>query len=518
MSEEHSNVPAAAEDADPLANALEESLRKDRARRFRKGDRVSGRVYKIGENMAFVDIEGRGEGMLDLADLRRPDGTLEVEEGSEIEALVVDAAANGVFLKKALMPAKESVEQLMAASQAGLPVQAKVTGVNKGGLELDLFGLRAFCPSSQIELHKPENLAPYVGETYTFRIMEVKEDGSKIVLSRRALLKEEEDARLAEVKAKIVPGAVLQGRVTRLQPFGAFVDLGGIEGLVHLTELSRGRAQHPSDVVQAGEEIEVQVLKVEETADKSGRKTERISLSRKALEKDPWEEAAERFPVGTKVKGKVVRLQPFGAFIEVASGLDGMAHISELADRRIEHPRDAVKEGDEVEATVLAIEPEKKRLSLSLREKRPQPKGERAPKAAKGPQAARPPRRDRGEGRDRKGPRPDAQVVEVTVEKVEHNGLTVALPDGGKATISNMDLSAPKNADYRKLFPPGTTLKAAVVGKDPRTGIARASVKEAERQEERAAVRDWNAQQKAEQKGRFGNSFADLLKKANLIE
>jgi small subunit ribosomal protein S1 len=513
---------------DLLAAVLEESLKKDKARKFRKGDRVKGTVRRITDQMAFIDLGGATEGLFDLGELRRSDGTLDLEEGQAVEGIVVDVAVNGVLLKRALVPMAESVQQLKAAMDAGLPVQAKVVGANKGGLELELFGLRGFCPGSHVEVRKVDDFSSYVGQTHTFALQEVSSDGKRIVLSRRALMQADHDREVAEVRARLQVGATLKGIVTRVQPFGAFVDLGaGIEGLCHVSELTRARIHDAHEVVKVGGELEVTVLKREETVEK-GRKVERIALSHKAFETDPWAGAVERFPVGSKVSGKVVRLQPFGAFIEVAHGLDGLAHVSALADKRIEHPSEVLKVGDSVEAWVLAVEPEKQRLSLSVKEPRKvEPRGERpAPKREPGDRP-RPPRRPRAAppegGVPADGEAPSyrvGQVFDATVEKVEPFGVFATLPGGGRVLIPNNELGIVKNADqrldYRKFFAAGATMRIALTEAGGR-GL-KGSVSEAQRADERAMVKEWTqAQQPETGGGRKGfGTFADLFKKANL--
>ncbi len=524
-----------------LASAVEESLRKEKAKKFRKGDRVRGRIHRLTDSMAFVSLGGASEGFIDLTDLRKADGSIDLEDGQEVEGIVVDVAANGVLLKRALIPLDESVQQLKAAKEAGLPVQAKVTGYNKGGLELDLFGLRGFCPASQIEVKKVDDLTPYVGETYTFRLEEISSDGRRIVLSRKALLTEEHDRQVAEARARIAVGATLTGKVARVTPFGAFIDLGaGIEGLCHVSELTRARIHDASQAVKAGDELQVSILKIEETTDKSGRKVERIALSHKAFEADPWADAAARFPVGSKVSGKVARLQAFGAFIELAPGVDGLAHVSTLSDKRVEHPRDVLKEGDGVEAWVLAVEPEKQRISLSVKE--PRPAAERPPRgdAPKGPgrgdghrparpQGDRPPRPPRpprsaapAEGAAPEADKPSyraGQVHDATVEKVEPFGVFVTLPGGGRALVPNNELGVVKNADqkidYRKVFAAGSTMRVAITESGGR-GL-KASIVEAQRADERAMVKEWSQSQRSESGGKgFGGTLGDLLRKANV--
>jgi small subunit ribosomal protein S1 len=245
-------------------------------------------------------------------------------------------------------------------------VEGHVTGVTKGGVEVEIAGVRAFCPASQVSIQFVEDLSSYIGQRLAFRI--TKFEGGKhpnLVVSRRELLEEERKAQAAELRAKVVPGAVLPGTVTSLQAYGAFVDLGGVEGMVHISELAFERVRHPSDLLSVGQQVEVAVLRVDQTD--NPKHPEKIALSLRALAKNPWTDADRQYPVGTTVKGRVTRVQPFGAFVELAPGLEGMVHISELgAGRRVSHPNEVLSEGAEVEATVLSVDLDKRRIGLSL--------------------------------------------------------------------------------------------------------------------------------------------------------
>jgi Ribosomal protein S1 len=262
------------------------------------------------------------------------------------------------------------LDALERAYRQGLPVQGQVTNVVKGGCEVQMAGVRAFCPASQIDVRFIEDLSEFVGQKLDFRI--TKFEGGRrptLVVSRRALLEEEQRLKAEELRARLTEGAVLTGTVTSLKDYGAFVDLGGLEGMIHISELAFGHVKHPSEVLQVGQQVEVSVLRIEPAIE--GKRRERIALSIRALSRDPWLDAVEQFPVGTRVQGRVVRLQPFGAFIELAPGVDGLVHLSELgAGRRIQHPSEVLKEGDEVRATVLGIDLERRRISLSLDENR----------------------------------------------------------------------------------------------------------------------------------------------------
>jgi small subunit ribosomal protein S1 len=261
-----------------------------------------------------------------------------------------------------------SVAELSQAFSHGIPVEGTVKKVTKGGVEVSVGGVRAFCPISQLDIRYVEEPEEYVDQRFTFRIVRFEEGKGRspnVVLSRRALLEEEKKKRAEEARARLKEGSVVKGTVTSLAKYGAFVDLGGLEGLLHISELGYGRVEHPGDVLAEGQEIEVQVLKIEEAREGEG--NERISLSRRALLQDPWQVEAALLGPGTRRQGTVLRLQPFGAFVELAPGVDGLLHISELAvERHVDHPREVLKVGESVEVTVKSVDLERRRISLSL--------------------------------------------------------------------------------------------------------------------------------------------------------
>ena len=332
------------------------------------GDRVKGRVVSIGEEQVFVDLGGKSEGIMEVGALTDADGNLTVHLGDEVEAAVtsIDEETGSLLLGSQHGRHLHGLDELEQAFRQQLPVEGRVTGAIKGGVEVQVAGQRAFCPASQIDIRFVEDLSEFVGQHLSFRI--TKFEGGRrpnLVVSRRMLLEEEQQALAAETRALIVQGAVLTGTVTSIKDYGAFVDLGGVEGMVHISELAYGHVKHPSEILNEGQPVEVQVLRIEQTD--NPKRPEKISLSIRALAMDPWRDAAERFPVGSAVKGTVTRLQTFGAFVEIEPGLEGLVHVSELgAGRRVTHPQDVVTSGQEVEATVLAVDREKRRISLSL--------------------------------------------------------------------------------------------------------------------------------------------------------
>ena len=333
------------------------------------GDTVRGRVIALGARGAFIEIGGKGEAIIDPAEFRHPEtGELELAVGDEIEATVVDdgRSSGTVVLKRTVGRGGHVPGELEQALAHEIAVEGLVTAETKGGFEVQFGSARAFCPGSQIDRRRGEPAA-YVGQRLRFRVIKIESGGRNIVVSRRILLDQEAAEQAARTWESIELGAVLQGRVSSLRDFGAFVDLGEVEGLIHVSELSYARVSHPSDVLQAGQVVEVKVVKLETGSEGS---RARIGLSLRALEPDPWSSASERFPVGTTVQGVVRRLESFGAFVEMAPGLDGLVHVSKLTlDRRISHPRQAVSIGDQVEVTVVAIDPAQRRISLSMVER-----------------------------------------------------------------------------------------------------------------------------------------------------
>lgn len=343
-------------------------------KRPRVGDVIQGAVISIGKDSVFVDAGGKAEGVLERNQVSDADGKLLVAVGDKVEARVV-ADAGGVLTLRVKLGGRgpEARAELQQAQELGIPVEGVVQEVVKGGVSVDVAGVRGFCPASQLDGRFVEDLTTYIGKRLTFRI--TRYEPRNLVLSRRALVEEEKERLATETRKKLEPGAVLRGKVVGFKPFGAFVDIGGIEGMLHISELGYSRVEKPEDVLTLGQEIDVAVLKIEPPERGTGaprgprekEKGERISLSLKALASDPWRDTTAQLAEGSRVRGKVTRLQPFGAFIELAPAVEGLVHISELgAGRRINHPKEVVAVGQDVEAVVLAIDHERRRLSLSL--------------------------------------------------------------------------------------------------------------------------------------------------------
>lgn len=324
------------------------------------GQMIEGTIQGFGDSTAFVDFGGRSEAVIDLQELKDENEELAFKAGDSIKAYVTEVEGE-VKLSRALKVSNR--QGLRNAYEHRMPVEGRVTGFNTGGLVVNVGGLRAFCPFSLVDTAYTGDPADYAGQTLTFRILEFKGGGRNIVLSRRAHMEGEAAEKAEELRANLEVGATLDGTVSRIERFGAFVDVGGVEGLVHVSEMNHTRVEDPGSVVTVGDTIQVKVLELKDL----GKRNERISLSMKALLPDPWEEIASRFREGDVITGKVVSVQKFGAFVELMPGIEGLVHISQLSQKRVANPGEVVTEGQEVQARVLQIEARRKRVSLSMK-------------------------------------------------------------------------------------------------------------------------------------------------------
>ena len=329
-----------------------------KARQFDRGQTIEGTIVAIGPKVAFVNVGGKGEAEIDVAELKDADGDIDVSVGDRIHAMVVSTSGGIVLSRKGVRNA-QTQRQLEDAYQAGLAVEGKVVQEVKGGYEIRIARERAFCPLSQIDLHRTTDSAVHIGQVYAFRIIEYKDGGKDVVVSRRKLLEQEQRASEAEVRKSIVPGTVITGRVVSVPEFGAFVDLGGgIQGLLHVSEMSWTRITNPNEVVAPGDQVTVRVLRVDEA-------TRKISLGMKQLQDDPWTTAPAKFAVGQVRIGKVTRLADFGVFVELEPGFTGLLPAGETGLDRNADLRKAFPIGSELEVVVLEVDPSAHRIRLS---------------------------------------------------------------------------------------------------------------------------------------------------------
>ncbi len=454
------------------------------AKRLDKGELVEGSIVAIGPEVALVDVGGKGEAVIAIDELRNPDGEIEVALGDRIQAMVV-STSGGLTLSRRLLGAAASDRQLEDAFHSGLPVEGKVDREVKGGYEVRLGRQRAFCPISQIDARGADASA-HAGHVYQFRIIEYKEGGSNIVVSRRALLEDEQRANAAEVRSKIVVGAVLTGRVASIRDFGAFVDLGaGVQGLLHVSEMSWSRVSAPSEIVKAGEEITVKVLRVDEDAQK-------ISLGLKQLSADPWSRVSDVYKVGQLQPGRVTRVAEFGAFVELEPGVEALAHVSTFTPTgRSEGRLGPIAPGMTGTFEILSVDLDQKRIGVALVQEGLTPAD--------------------GTAKTRPGIVPGARLT-GKVERYEKFGVFVFLAPGRTGLIPLSETGVAKGSDVQRAFPVGSDVDVLVLEVDPSGRRIRLSVKAVMEAREAEEVREWSEREAPPSEG-FG-TLADKLRSA----
>lgn len=348
------------------AESFEDMLLEHEAKsdKLEKGRKVSGRIIAVTDEDAFVDIGGKQDGVIDRKELVGADGTDKAVIGETVEAFVVDISSQGVKLSRSMSGA--GMAALEDALAAGIPVEGRVASACKGGYRVEVLGKTAFCPGSQMEISPTGNNDDLVGTHTQFLIMRIENHGHNIVVSRRALLDRQKQENLEALLPKIAPGSIVDGKVKRFAKFGAFIELApGVEGMTHLSELAWTHVNTPEEALTLDEPVQAKVLSLEN--DDKGRM--RIALSIKQAQEDPWQTVADKFSVGDIVEGTVVRFAPFGAFVEIAPGVEGLAHISEMAwGKRVNKPEDVVSPGEKVKVGIRDINPEARRISLSFKD------------------------------------------------------------------------------------------------------------------------------------------------------
>lgn len=328
-------------------------------KKLNTGEKISARIVGFGGESVFLDIGGKSEGVLDAAELTNSDGEIEVAVGDTIDVYFLSSKRSELLFTTTISSGA-SLDHLEEAWRSGIPVEGFVKAEIKGGFEITLGGnIRAFCPFSQMGLRRVENNETYLDQHLQFRITRFESGGRNIVVSARAIQEEERALMKEALKENLTEGEAIEGEITSLQKFGAFVDIGGIDGLIPISEISWSRVEQIEDYLHIGQKVSVVVKQIDWDKD-------RISLSLKETLADPWEEAVNQFSVGSNHTGRVARLAPFGAFVTLAPGVDGLIHISKLGSgRKINHPREVMEEGQDIEVTVETIDSDEKRISLA---------------------------------------------------------------------------------------------------------------------------------------------------------
>ena len=422
--------------------ALRESLD---AEDHKPGDVIKGTIVAIHGDVALVDVSGKSEAVLDRAELD------DLGTGDPVEVVVVSSGEEVRVSRRLALEAKLK-EELNEAVASGEPVEGKVMGRRKGGFDVTVSGVRGFCPMSHISDVRVEDLDSHLGQTYVFKVLEYEPDGQRLVVSRAAHLRKDKEKKREEAWSTLEAGAEVDGRVRSVTDFGAFVDIGGVDGLVHVTEISHHRVNHPSDELQTDQEVRVKILDLDKQKD-------RISLSIKALQPDPWETIEERIQARGPFEGTVVRKADFGAFVQLEPGMDGLLHVSQLKPG-IE--LDSLEDGQTVQGWVREIDTENRRISLTMRQIPDRDPWERI------------------EMRYQEG-----QTVEGIVENGADFGVFVELEAGLSGLIPISELGIERDTDPRTVFPPGEKVQLKVMTLDPERRRISLSVKAAKRDQER---------------------------------
>jgi small subunit ribosomal protein S1 len=469
-----------------------------RNREVELGARCRAEVVSIGKDAVFLEIlehaapgSRRPQAYMSVLDLQGPDGQLGIQVGEVLEAIVVEIDPRSGELRLGRSAGRPAgLDELANAQAARLAVEGTVTGINKGGLEVEFGGVRAFCPISQADRGFVTDPQTLVGRSLRFLVTEIRDGGKGVVVSRRALLEQEAKESAQKLLAQLTPGNVVRGSVTSIREFGAFVDLGGIEGLIPNMELSHDRGAKASDLLNAGDAVDVQILEIKPgVVDKRGQVTTKVTLSLKALAADPWDEIATLVPIGKVVRGSVTRLLEFGAFVRLAPGVEGLLHISELGGK-VSHPSALLKAGQTLNVVVRSIDPTQKRIALV-----PAPEGLEIGTEAAGPQFT------------------IGTIVTGAVDRVEPYGVFVQIEGtsgrAGRGLIPNAELGTPRGSDTRKLFPAGKRITAKVL--ETGDGRLRLSIQAALQDQERAEFDGYR--QSTAASSRLG-TLGDLLKSA----
>ena len=441
------NNPAKADVAVEAKESFAELLEKSSGlqERLAPGQKVRASVVSISGDLVYIDLGGKSEGVIDLAELTNEDGSCSVKAGDEIEAYYV-TVRDGVRRMTTLVNgySAATLGALRDAFDAGVAVTGTVKREVKGGFEVSVGEVRCFCPFSQIDLKGGREGGLFLGRSFPFKVLEFEENGKNVILSRRVLLEEERRAKVGKLRESLSVGMDISATVRSIQNFGIFVDLGGVDGLIPASEVSWDRSKRPEDVLSVGQEVAVRIIALDWDRN-------RLTLSLKALEPDPWVGVTERYPVDTRVNGTIVRLAPFGVFVRLEPGVEGLLHISNLgAGRRINHPREVAEAGQEVEVYVLGVDPENRKISLSM-----QPKP--APKVVVLPEVG--------------------TLMEGTVDKVMPFGIFVKLQGGLSGLIPNSEIGATDGADPKRMFASGTAIQTIVADVEQQSGKIRLSRK-----------------------------------------
>jgi len=413
-------------------------LETEEEKSFAEGEVYQGLVVNIGPDYTMVDIGYKQEGLVPTKEFQNFDGTLKIKEGDEIEVYLdkLESALGNLVLSKDKAEILKAWDKISEACESGTPLEGTVIAKVKGGLSVDI-GVKAFLPGSQIDLRPTRFLDKYIGKRMEFKVIKFNKKRGNIVLSRRAILQDERNSMRGEILEQMQEGMIVKGVVKNITDYGAFIDLGGIDGLLHITDMSWGRVKHPSNILNMGDEIEVKILKFD-------KEKERVSLGLKQVQANPWEEAPTKYVAGKKVAGEIVSVKDYGIFIELDDGIEGLIHVSEMSwTNKIKNPTKHFTVGEQVEAQVLDVDVENKRISLGIKQLQDNPWNDLAKKYSVG------------------------KKVKGTVKSVVDFGAFIDLGEDVDALIHVSDVSwTRKNVNLSEVFTEGQEVEASVLSVD----------------------------------------------------
>ncbi|WP_258539298.1 30S ribosomal protein S1, partial [Dissulfurirhabdus thermomarina] len=410
---------------------------------FQEGEVLEGKVVRVDKEFVLVDVGYKSEGQIPVREFAGPDGTVDVQPGDTVEVLLErwDPEEGMIRLSRSKALRRKVWKEIVAAYEAEAPIKGTVVARIKGGLSVRIGegrgGVTAFLPYSQIDIRPVRDPESFIDQEVECAILKCNQRRENVVVSRRTLLEKDRAEKRAKTLAELAEGQVREGVVKNITDYGAFVDLGGIDGLLHITDMSWGRVEHPSKVFKVGDTIQVKVLSFDP-------ETEKVSLGTKQLAEDPWLRVEEKYPVGTTVEGTVVSLTDYGAFVELEEGVEGLIHVSEMSwTKRVRHPSQVVNVGDRIQAAVLKVDPEAKRISLSLKQVTGNPWEEVQERY------------------------PAGTVIEGTVKNVTDFGVFIGIQEGIDGLVHISDLSWSKRVKHPgELYKKGDAIRAVVLNVD----------------------------------------------------
>jgi small subunit ribosomal protein S1 len=431
-------TPGTTENDLSFASALEDYLNPDFGD-LEENTIVRGEVVKVGTDHILVDVNFKSEGQIPSSEFKDAEGNINVEVGDSIDVYVVrkDEVEGTIVLSRDKAKRMQLFDKLEEVQEQEGVITGSIIRRIKGGYTVDLGGLEAFLPGSHVDLRPVPDMDALVGEEYEFRVLKINRRRSNVIVSRRVLLEEERETKRAELLNTLEEGQVITGKVKNITEYGVFVDLGGLDGLLHITDMSWKRVKHPKELVKLGQDITLKVLNFD-------KESKKVSLGMKQLVPDPWENISDKYPPETRINGKVTNLVDYGAFVELEPGVEGLVHISEMSwTRKLRHPSQLVRVGEEVEVVILGVDEDKKRISLGMKQIRPNPWDVVAEKY------------------------PEGTILEGTIKNITEFGLFIGIEDGIDGLIHVSDISWTKKIRHpEEIFACGDTLQAKVLTVD----------------------------------------------------